>query len=434
MLRLPSRLASPLAIFSPGYRFTQMSKTSLDKSKIKFLLLEGVHPSAVDVLKAAGYSSIEYITSSLPEAQLKEKIADAHFIGIRSRTQLTEEIFDHAKKLVAVGCFCIGTNQVDLEAAELAGIPVFNAPYSNTRSVAELVIAEAIMLTRGIPQKNAECHRGGWSKSAAGSHEVRGKTLGIIGYGHIGTQVGVMAEAMGMQVIFHDVETKLSLGNARAAISLDDLLARADIVTVHVPETPATQWMIGADELARMRPGAHLINAARGTVVDIDALDAALRSGHLGGAALDVFPVEPKGNGDAFVSPLTAHDNVILTPHVGGSTLEAQDNIGVEVAAKLVRYSDNGSTLSAVNFPEVTLPEHAESLRLLHIHQNVPGVLSKVNEIFSRHNVNIDGQFLRTDPKVGYVVIDITASEAQAGAVREELAAIPGTLRTRVLY
>ncbi|HAV72675.1 MAG TPA: phosphoglycerate dehydrogenase, partial [Stenotrophomonas sp.] len=264
---------------------------------------------------------------------------------------------------------CIGTNQVDLEAAELAGIPVFNAPYSNTRSVAELVIAEAIMLTRGIPQKNAECHRGGWSKSAAGSHEVRGKTLGIIGYGHIGTQVGVMAEAMGMQVIFHDVETKLSLGNARAAISLDDLLERADIVTVHVPETPATQWMIGADELARMRPGAHLINAARGTVVDIDALDAALRSGHLGGAALDVFPVEPKGNGDAFVSPLTAHDNVILTPHVGGSTLEAQDNIGVEVAAKLVRYSDNGSTLSAVNFPEVTLPEHAESLRLLHIHQ-----------------------------------------------------------------
>jgi D-3-phosphoglycerate dehydrogenase len=243
-----------------------------------------------------------------------------------------------------------------------------------------------------------------------------------------------MAEAMGMQVIFHDVETKLSLGNARAAISLDDLLSRADIVTVHVPETPATQWMIGAEQLARMRPGAHLINAARGTVVDIDALDAALHAGHIGGAALDVFPIEPKGNGDAFVSPLTAHDNVILTPHVGGSTLEAQDNIGVEVAAKLVRYSDNGSTLSAVNFPEVTLPEHEDSLRLLHIHQNVPGVLSKVNEIFSLHNVNIDGQFLRTDPKVGYVVIDITASEAQAGAVRDELAAIPGTLRTRVLY
>ncbi|RRU21907.1 phosphoglycerate dehydrogenase [Stenotrophomonas sp. 278] len=409
-------------------------KTSFPKQDIRVLLLEGVSQTAIDVFSAAGYSQIEVHSKALPDEELKTRIAEAHIVGIRSRTQLSADVLAHAKRLMAVGCFCIGTNQVDLEAAELAGIPVFNAPYSNTRSVAELVIAEAIMLTRGIPQKNAECHRGGWSKSAAGSHEVRGKTLGIIGYGHIGTQVGVMAEAMGMQVIFHDIETKLSLGNARAAIDLDDLLARADIVTVHVPETAATQWMIGAPQLAKMRPGAHLINAARGTVVDIEALDAALHSGHIGGAALDVFPVEPKGNGDAFVSPLTAHDNVILTPHVGGSTLEAQDNIGVEVAAKLVRYSDNGSTLSAVNFPEVTLPEHADSLRLLHIHQNVPGVLSKVNEIFSRHNVNIDGQFLRTDPKVGYVVIDITASEEQAAGVREELAAIPGTLRTRVLY
>ena len=409
-------------------------KTSFPKQDIRVLLLEGVSQTAIDVFSAAGYSQIEVHSKALPDEELKARIAEAHIVGIRSRTQLSADVLAHAKRLMAVGCFCIGTNQVDLEAAELAGIPVFNAPYSNTRSVAELVIAEAIMLTRGIPQKNAECHRGGWSKSAAGSHEVRGKTLGIIGYGHIGTQVGVMAEAMGMQVIFHDIETKLSLGNARAAIDLDDLLARADIVTVHVPETAATQWMIGAPQLAKMRPGAHLINAARGTVVDIDALDAALHSGHIGGAALDVFPVEPKGNGDAFVSPLTAHDNVILTPHVGGSTLEAQDNIGVEVAAKLVRYSDNGSTLSAVNFPEVTLPEHADSLRLLHIHQNVPGVLSKVNEIFSRHNVNIDGQFLRSDPKVGYVVIDITASEEQAAGVREELAAIPGTLRTRVLY
>ena len=409
-------------------------KTSFPKQDIRVLLLEGVSQTAIDVFSAVGYSQIEVHSKALPDEELKARIAEAHIVGIRSRTQLSAEVLAHAKRLMAVGCFCIGTNQVDLEAAELAGIPVFNAPYSNTRSVAELVIAEAIMLTRGIPQKNAECHRGGWSKSAAGSHEVRGKTLGIVGYGHIGTQVGVMAEAMGMQVIFHDIETKLSLGNARAAIDLDDLLSRADIVTVHVPETAATQWMIGAPQLAKMRPGAHLINAARGTVVDIDALDAALHSGHIGGAALDVFPVEPKGNGDAFVSPLTAHDNVILTPHVGGSTLEAQDNIGVEVAAKLVRYSDNGSTLSAVNFPEVTLPEHADSLRLLHIHQNVPGVLSKVNEIFSRHNVNIDGQFLRTDPKVGYVVIDITASEEQAAAVREELAAIAGTLRTRVLY
>jgi D-3-phosphoglycerate dehydrogenase len=409
-------------------------KTSFPKQDIRVLLLEGVSQTAVDTFKAAGYSQIEQHTKSLPEDELKARIAEAHIIGIRSRTHLDAEVLAHAKRLIAVGCFCIGTNQVDLEAAELAGIPVFNAPYSNTRSVAELVIAEAIMLTRGIPQKNAECHRGGWSKSAAGSHEVRGKTLGIIGYGHIGTQVGVLAEAMGMHVIFHDIETKLSLGNAHPAAGLEDLLARADIVTLHVPENASTQWMIGATQLAKMKPGAHLINAARGTVVDIDALDAALRSGHVGGAAVDVFPVEPKGNGDAFQSPLIAHDNVILTPHVGGSTLEAQDNIGIEVAAKLVRYSDNGSTLSAVNFPEVTLPEHEQSLRLLHIHRNVPGVLSKINEIFSRHNLNIDGQFLRTDPKVGYVVIDITATEEQAAAIRDDLAVIPGTLRTRILY
>ncbi|MBD8694815.1 phosphoglycerate dehydrogenase [Stenotrophomonas sp. CFBP 13718] len=409
-------------------------KTSYPKQDIRVLLLEGVSQTAVDVFTAAGYSQIELHSKALPEAELKARIAEAHIVGIRSRSQLSADVLAEAKRVIAVGCFCIGTNQVDLDAAELAGIPVFNAPYSNTRSVAELVIAEAIMLTRGIPQKNAECHRGGWSKSAAGSHEVRGKTLGIIGYGHIGTQVGVLAESLGLQVIFHDVEAKLALGNARAAASLDDLLSRSDIITLHVPETAATQWMIGATELAKMRRGTHVINAARGTIVDIDALDAALQSGHIGGAALDVFPVEPKGNGDAFESPLTAHDNVILTPHVGGSTLEAQDNIGIEVAAKLVRYSDNGSTLSAVNFPEVTLPEHHGSLRLLHIHRNVPGVLSKVNEIFSRHNVNIDGQFLRTDAKVGYVVIDITASVEQAAAVRDELAAITGTLRTRVLY
>ena len=411
-----------------------MSKTSLDKSKIKFLLLEGVHQSAVEVLKSAGYTSIEYITSSLPEAQLKEKIADAHFIGIRSRTQLTEEVFDCAKKLVAVGCFCIGTNQVDVEAAELAGIPVFNAPYSNTRSVAELVIAEAIMLMRGIPRKSAECHRGGWSKSAAGSHEARGKTLGIVGYGHIGTQVGVLAEGMGMKVLFHDIETKLSLGNAHSALSLDDLLEQSDVVTLHVPETPSTRNMFGAAQIARMKRGAHLINASRGSVVDIDALSAALDSGQVGGAAVDVFPIEPKGNDDAFVSPLVGRDNVILTPHVGGSTLEAQDNIGIEVAAKLVRYSDNGSTLSAVNFPEVTLPEHAASHRLLHIHRNVPGVLSQINEIFGKHGINIDGQFLRTDAHVGYVVIDVSATDLQAFDLKEALMAIPGTLRTRVLY
>jgi D-3-phosphoglycerate dehydrogenase len=287
---------------------------------------------------------------------------------------------------------------------------------------------------RGIPQKNAECHRGGWSKSAAGSHEVRGKTLGIIGYGHIGTQVGVLAEALGMHVLFHDIEAKLSLGNARAAASLDDLLERSDVVTLHVPETPATRMMFGAAQIARMKSGAHLINASRGTVVDIDALAAALESGHIGGAAVDVFPVEPKGNGEPFESPLTRFDNVILTPHVGGSTLEAQDNIGAEVAAKLVRYSDNGSTLSAVNFPEVTLPEHAGSHRILHIHRNVPGVLSRINELFSREGVNINGQFLRTDAKVGYVVMDIASTPEITSRLRAALNAIEGTLRTRVLY
>ena len=411
-----------------------VQKTSYPKQDIRVLLLEGVSATAVETFRAAGYSQLEIHDKSLPEDELKARIAEAHIVGIRSRTQLNAEVLAGAKRLIAVGCFCIGTNQVDLDAAELAGIPVFNAPYSNTRSVAELVVAQAVMLMRGIPQKNAQCHRGGWSKSAEGSHEVRGKTIGIVGYGHIGTQVGVLSEALGMNVIFHDIETKLSLGNARAAAGLGDLLARSDVVTLHVPETAATRNMFAAAQLAAMKPGAHLINASRGTVVDIDALAAALESGRVGGAAVDVFPVEPKGNADPFVSPLTRFDNVILTPHVGGSTLEAQDNIGLEVAAKLVRYSDNGSTLSAVNFPEVTLPGHAGSLRLLHIHRNVPGVLSRINEIFSRHALNIDGQFLRTDPKVGYVVIDVAADEAQGAALREELAAIPGTLRTRVLY
>ena len=409
-------------------------KTSYPKQDIRVLLLEGVSATAVETFRAAGYSQLEIHDKSLPEDELKARIAEAHIVGIRSRTQLNAEVLAGAKRLIAVGCFCIGTNQVDLEAAELAGIPVFNAPYSNTRSVAELVVAQAVMLMRGIPQKNAQCHRGGWSKSAAGSHEVRGKTIGIIGYGHIGTQVGVLAEALGMNVIFHDIETKLSLGNARAALGLGDLLARSDVVTLHVPETAATKNMFAAAQIAAMKPGAHLINASRGTVVDIDALAAALESGQVGGAAVDVFPVEPKGNTDPFVSPLTRFDNVILTPHVGGSTLEAQDNIGIEVAAKLVRYSDNGSTLSAVNFPEVTLPGHDGSRRILHIHRNVPGVLSQINDIFRDRGINIDGQFLRTDPKVGYVVIDVTADEEQTTSLREAMAAIDGTLRVRVLY
>lgn len=409
-------------------------QTSYPRRDIKVLLLEGVSASAVENFHRAGYSQVELHAKSLPEAELKARIADAHIVGIRSRTQLSEDVLAQAKRLIAVGCFCIGTNQVDLNAARKLGVPVFNAPYSNTRSVAELVIAEAIMLLRGIPQKNALCHRGGWTKSASGSYETRDKVLGIVGYGHIGTQVGVLAESLGMRVIFHDIETKLSLGNARAVSSLDELLERADVVTLHVPETPATQLMIKREQLAKMRAGAMLINASRGSVVDIDALAAALRDGHLAGAAVDVFPVEPKGNDDAFVSPLVGMDNVILTPHIGGSTLEAQDNIGIEVASKLIRYSDNGSTLSAVNFPEVTLPEHPNSRRLLHIHRNVPGMLSRINDLFSAGNINVDAQFLQTDSEVGYVVIDVSADTQQANGLKEQLAAIPGTLRSRVLY
>jgi D-3-phosphoglycerate dehydrogenase / 2-oxoglutarate reductase len=409
-------------------------QTSYPRQDIKVLLLEGVSASAVENFRRAGYSQVELHAKSLPEDELKRRIGDAHIVGIRSRTQLTDDVLAHAKRLIAVGCFCIGTNQVDLGAARKFGVPVFNAPYSNTRSVAELVIAEAIMLLRGIPQKNALCHRGGWTKSASGSYETRDKVLGIVGYGHIGTQVGVLAESLGMRVIFYDIETKLSLGNARAVSSLDELLERADVVTLHVPETPATQMMIRREQLAKMRAGAMLINASRGSVVDIDALAAALRADHLAGAAVDVFPLEPKGNDDPFVSPLVGMDNVILTPHIGGSTLEAQDNIGIEVASKLIRYSDNGSTLSAVNFPEVTLPEHPHSRRLLHIHRNVPGILSRVNELFSAGNINIDAQFLQTDSEVGYVVIDVSADVQQAQHLKDQLAAIPGTLRSRVLY
>ena len=411
-----------------------MKKTSFPKHDIRVLLLEGVSRSAIETFGAAGYSQIEQHEKSLPDEELKRRIAEAHLVGIRSRTQLSADVLAQAKRLIAIGCFCIGTNQVDLGAAQSLGIPVFNAPYSNTRSVAELVLAEAILLMRRIPQKNAECHRGGWSKSAAGSFEVRDKVLGIVGYGHIGTQIGLLAEALGMRVIFHDIETKLTLGNARAVASLDELLQRADVVTLHVPQTAQTANMIGAGQLARMRAGSVLINASRGTVVDIDALAASLQAGHLAGAAIDVFPHEPKANDERFESALIGMENVILTPHVGGSTLEAQDNIGIEVAAKLVRYSDNGSTLSAVNFPEATLPEHPHSRRLLHIHRNMPGMLSRINEVFSRENVNIDGQYLQTNADIGYVVVDVSTDELQAAALKDALAGIPGTLRARVLY
>lgn len=409
-------------------------KTSFPRSDIKVLLLEGVSQTAVDSFTQAGYTQIEYHQKSLPEAELARAVADAHIVGIRSRTQLTAPIFENARRLLGVGCFCIGTNQVALDAAQARGIPVFNAPYSNTRSVAELVLAQAILLMRRIPEKSMQCHRGGWAKTAEGSYEVRGKTLGIVGYGHIGTQFGVLAESLGMRVIFHDVETKLALGNASPASNLDTLLEQSDIVSLHVPETSSTKNMMGAAQFKRMKKGAVFINASRGTVVDIPALAASLQSGHIAGAAVDVFPVEPKGNDDVFESELIGMDNVILTPHVGGSTQEAQANIGLEVAAKLIRYSDNGSTLSAVNFPEVSLPEHPNSRRLLHIHENQPGMLMQINNLFSDAKVNIDAQFLQTAGNIGYVVIDVNADEKLAQDMRERLSAISGTLKTRLLY
>ena len=409
-----------------------MNKTSIDKNKIKFLLLEGIDPSAVEVLKAAGYTQIESLAGALPDEELKRKIADVHFVGIRSRTQLTADVFAHASKLAAVGCFCIGTNQVNLQAARERGIAVFNAPFSNTRSVAELVLAEAILLLRGVPEKSAVAHRGGWLKSAENAFEIRGKTLGIIGYGSIGTQLSVLAEGLGMHVVFFDVVTKLPLGNAQQVGKLNDLLARSDVVSLHVPETPATQWMMGAAQIAAMKPGSVLINASRGTVVEIEPLAEALQQKKLLGAAIDVFPVEPRSNKDMFESPLRGLDNVILTPHVGGSTMEAQANIGVEVAEKLVKYSDNGTSTSSVNFPEVALPTHPGKHRLLHIHHNVPGVLSQINQVFSDNHINIASQFLQTNEAIGYVVIDVDAAYSDMALAK--LAEVPGTIRSRVLF
>ena len=411
---------------------SRITDFSAQKATLKAVLLEGIHPSAVDVLRQGGYTNIVTHTKALMGDELLAALDGAHFVGVRSRTQLTAAILEAAPQLAAIGCFCIGTNQVDLKSATRLGIPVFNAPFSNTRSVAELVLAQVIMLMRGIPEKNAILHRGGWVKSAAHSYEVRGKTLGIIGYGHIGTQIGVLAEQLGMRVVFRDIAAKLPLGNAREVNNLDELLAISDVVTLHVPETPQTHQLMGAKELAAMKPGSHLINASRGTVVDIEALCAVLESRHLQGAAIDVFPVEPQGNDGTFVSSLTKFDNVILTPHIGGSTSEAQVNIGSEVAAKLVRYGNNGSTTSAVNFPEVALPEHTGRSRLLHIHKNVPGVLAHVNERLSAASINIAAQYLSTFEDVGYVVIDVDSAASEAAL--DELNGVPGTIRCRILY
>ncbi|MGB1877135.1 MAG: phosphoglycerate dehydrogenase [Rhodospirillaceae bacterium] len=411
-----------------------MSKLSLPKDKIKVLLLENVHANAIEVFKRQGYGQVEEVGEALDESELKERIVDAHMIGIRSRTQITDSVLSVAERLMAVGCFCIGTNQIDIKAAKMQGIPVFNAPYSNTRSVAELVLAQSIMLLRGIPEKSWVTHEGGWMKSASGSYEIRGKTLGIVGYGHIGTQLSVMAEALGMRVLFYDIAEKLALGNANAVRDLDELLGLSDIVSMHVPSTELTERMINRERILAMKKGAHLINASRGNVVDIDALAEFLSNGYLAGAAVDVFPKEPASPDETFESPLRGLKNVILTPHIGGSTMEAQANIGTEVADKLVKYSDNGSTLGAVNFVEVALPPQQNAIRFMHIHRDVPGVLSKINGVFSSRDINISGQYLRADGEIGYVVTDVMGDLEVGMGIRRELDAIDGTIRSRFLY
>jgi len=406
-----------------------MKDHPLARDALHVLLLEGINDSAVELLRAAGYANLIRVKTALDGPALLEAVREVDLIGIRSRTQLSAPVFAAAPRLAAVGCFSVGVNQVDLAAARHRGIPVFNAPFSNTRSVAELVVGEIVMLLRRIFPRSAAAHAGAWDKSAADSHEVRGKTLGIVGYGNIGSQLSTLAEAMGMRVIFFDLTDKLRHGNTEPADSLTALLAQSDVVSLHVPETPATHGMIGAAELAAMKPGAYLINNSRGTVVDLDALATALRAGRLRGAAVDVFPVEPSGAGEAFRSPLQGIDNVILTPHVGGSTEEAQERIGVEVARKLVEYGETGATLGAVNFPQVQLPTRPTGTRYLHVHRNEPGILRRVDEVFARRSVNIASQYLQTDGEIGYVVIDAEGPAETVEAILADLRALDGTIR-----
>lgn len=412
----------------------QTDRLSFPKDRIRVLLLEGVNDSAVATLQQAGYTKLTRLPKALDEAQLLEAIEKTHVLGIRSRTQLTEKVFAHAKRLFAVGCFSVGTNQVDLSAARMRGVPVFNAPFSNTRSVAELVIGEIVMLLRRITDRSVSAHVGGWDKSADGSFEVRGKVLGIVGYGNIGSQLSNMAEAMGMRVIYYDHTNRLRHGNTEPVDSLTALLGASDVVSLHVPETPATHGMIGAAEIAAMRKGAYLINNSRGTVVDLDALAAALKSGRLAGAAVDVFPKEPASNVERFVSPLQGLANVILTPHIGGSTEEAQERIGAEVARKLVDYSDVGSTVGAVNFPQVQLAARPAGTRFIHVQRNVPGMLRRLNDVFARRDLNIAAQNYQTDGEIGYVVMEADPVGEVAREIVEEIRALDGTVRARLLY
>jgi len=405
--------------------------TSFPKGQIRVLLLENVHATALEIVREEGFR-LETVPGALGEDELVERMREVHVLGIRSKTRVTERALGEARRLLALGTFCIGTNQVAVDAAAGRGVPVFNAPFSNTRSVAELVIAEVIALARRLADRSRDMHDGRWRKSAPSCYEIRGKTLGIVGYGHIGTQVGVLAEAFGMQVLFHDVAPKLPIGNNRPAASLAALLAQADFVTLHVPETPLTRGLFGPRELARMKPGAYLLNLSRGSVVDVGALAKALASGHLAGAAADVFPAEPDGNTDEFATELRGLPNVILTPHVGGSTEEAQAAIGREVATALVKFVNTGATTGAVNFPHVEPPPLRGRHRLLNVHRNVPGVLSDINRIVSEAHANIESQILATTPAVGYLVMDL--NREVSNEVRTQMSALPTSIRTRVLY
>ena len=409
-----------------------MRNFSLDKNKIKVLLLEGIHENANLFFRENGYTDVECINGALSGDELEKKLLTTHIIGIRSRTELRKDLLFNTTKLFAIGCFSIGTNQVDIQDAKMLGIPVFNAPFSNTRSVAELVIAEIIMLMRGIPEKNALAHQKIWMKSFNNSVEIRGKTLGIIGYGHIGSQVSILAESLGMKIVYFDIEKKLSLGNSKHVSSLNDLLKISDCVTIHVPLTELTRNMISIDQIALMKKGSCLINASRGDVVDYKAVAEGLKSKHLAGVAADVFPHEPSSNDKPFENALQDFNNVILTPHIAGSTLEALANIGLEVAEKLVRYSDTGSTIGAVNFVEIALQANSSKQRFLHIHKNVPGVLGEINHYFSSRGINISAEYLQTDADLGYVILE-TDSELDA-SVLQDLKNIPHTIRVRILY
>jgi len=408
-----------------------VSATSFPKSEIKILLLENVHSVAAEAFASEGFQ-VETVKTALPESELVQRVADAHILGIRSKTQVTPAVVDAGRRLLAVGAFCIGTNQVALAHANQRGVPVFNAPFSNTRSVAEMIIAEVVMLSRHLGDRSREVHAGTWKKVAVGSHEVRGRTLGIVGYGHIGSQVGVLAEGFGMRVVFYDILAKLPMGNNRALATLEDVLEQSDFVTLHVPETPQTRHMIGAEQLARMRPGACLLNASRGTVVVISELAKAIEAGRVGGAAVDVYPDEPESNSDGFASPLRNLPNVILTPHIGGSTEEAQEAIGREVSAALIKLVNAGATTGAVNFPQVELPVTRGTHRILNVHKNVPGVLRDINKIVSDMSANIRAQLLATDPDIGYLIMDLDQDVSQD--VKKHIAQLPTSIRTRILF